>query len=1129
MAVRFVLGRAGVGKTRHCLDSILRELDEPTHAGPLLLLVPEQATFQMERELALRARRRGYSRAEVLSFSRLARRVIGETQAAAGELLPSSRALVARVLATQAPESVRAFGDAGRTEGFYRRLGKLFEELLAGNVQPAALREAAAALDAASAKARVIAIAGLFERYLAWIAANRTDPALRLALLRQQLLEAHWLNSADVWIDGFAGFTEQELATVLALAARARSLEITLLLDPHALAAAGEGHGDPLRLFHQTETTYWRLWRDFQGAGVAVLPALTLGAGVPPRYRESPSLAALEAAFVQGRAAPTDDEATAPAEFRVLECETCREEFRQAARFIRRRIIDSGGALHYRDFALIARDLGPLANVAAEVLCDYGIPHFLDQRRRLGGHPLSRLVASMLDAVRRDLPLAAMVSLLRTGLLPLTQDERERIENLAVAEAVKGHAAWRKAVWSSDARQVAEQSDLDRARLRVLDALMPLVRLTGGGPAPAKEWCRLLGDALETLDVRRRLEEWIAAARERRQFEAAETHRLAWDALRGLLADVGGILGDSPLPADDFAAIVNDSLAEHTLGLAPPTVDQVLVGSVERSRHPDVKFAWIVGFNEGVFPAPPAEDALLSEGERRALAATGLRAPLTARDDAYGEQLLAYIATTRPSRSLTVSYARVGPGGEELFPSPLLGAIRRVCPALKVERAVADDPPTTVAELASMILRVDSSGDPRPGMVADRLRAAPGVTDALNRQLRGQSYDNACASLAFSTPAGRRVWGATPSELETYLQCPFRHLAQYRLDIETVRGPRPIEWELGERAHELMAEVVGRAIDTGAAVQEIADEQWLAWLGQSVQSRCVADEDDARMRPQAGALRSALVPFVRELLLAQAARWRRGEWEPLAVERRFGGLREIGHLSALEIDVPDLGRVLVRGVIDRVDGCRIGGRLYLLVYDYKSSAATVRARTLTGHRLQVLTYLLAVAHAWAGDKDAAVAGGVLLTPLYPDWSVLDKAFANAAGVGAEERRMFLYRPRGVFRDGIADALDRRNREGTSPVAAMKRKKDGSFDSHSDARTAAEVADRLRHAEDTIAVAARDFLSGRIEPSPLVEGRRRACHTCDLLNVCRFEPIFNKVRPAERSLPVFEEKKTEADA
>jgi hypothetical protein len=52
MAVRFILGRSGTGKTHHCVKAIVEALSQPVPNGAegadnqhLVLLVPEQATY----------------------------------------------------------------------------------------------------------------------------------------------------------------------------------------------------------------------------------------------------------------------------------------------------------------------------------------------------------------------------------------------------------------------------------------------------------------------------------------------------------------------------------------------------------------------------------------------------------------------------------------------------------------------------------------------------------------------------------------------------------------------------------------------------------------------------------------------------------------------------------------------------------------------------------------------------------------------------------------------------------------------------------------------------------------------------------------------------------------------------
>ena len=80
MAVQFILGRSGTGKTSYCIKAIVNELAEPTEQR-LILLVPEQATYQAERAILADKRIAGYNRLNVLSFDRLQFLLLGKNTA----------------------------------------------------------------------------------------------------------------------------------------------------------------------------------------------------------------------------------------------------------------------------------------------------------------------------------------------------------------------------------------------------------------------------------------------------------------------------------------------------------------------------------------------------------------------------------------------------------------------------------------------------------------------------------------------------------------------------------------------------------------------------------------------------------------------------------------------------------------------------------------------------------------------------------------------------------------------------------------------------------------------------------------------------------------------------------------
>ena len=73
MKLRLIEGGAGSGKSRLCLTEIAERLREEPLGAPLILLTPEQATFQSERRLVGFPGVGASLRAQVLGFSGLYR------------------------------------------------------------------------------------------------------------------------------------------------------------------------------------------------------------------------------------------------------------------------------------------------------------------------------------------------------------------------------------------------------------------------------------------------------------------------------------------------------------------------------------------------------------------------------------------------------------------------------------------------------------------------------------------------------------------------------------------------------------------------------------------------------------------------------------------------------------------------------------------------------------------------------------------------------------------------------------------------------------------------------------------------------------------------------------------------
>ncbi|MGB2987195.1 MAG: hypothetical protein WBE26_15100, partial [Phycisphaerae bacterium] len=322
MAVRFVIGRAGSGKTYHCLEAVRERLQRDPVDGPrLVFLVPEQASLQMERAILQPASRpdstvilSGAHRAEVLSFKRLAYRVLdfvgGPTRRALSE---PARAMVLRHLVARRSGQLQFYrraarhgASAGHLGGFLEKLGETISELIEEAVEPEALMGVAGPEGASIGpltdddpvqRAKLHDLHLIYKAYLDYLGTDRLDPSQHLQVAYECLPRCTWLEGAELWVDGFASLSGQETATLIALAKMCRHVDITVLVDPSVCATSPTPQvSAPVagRLFSRTGQTYRDLRDRFIRAGLDVEEPLVLAARPPPRFRANDSLARLE-------------------------------------------------------------------------------------------------------------------------------------------------------------------------------------------------------------------------------------------------------------------------------------------------------------------------------------------------------------------------------------------------------------------------------------------------------------------------------------------------------------------------------------------------------------------------------------------------------------------------------------------------------------------------------------------------------------------------------------------------------------------------------------------------------------------------------------------------------------------
>ena len=125
----------------------------------------------------------------------------------------------------------------------------------------------------------------------------------------------------------------------------------------------------------------------------------------------------------------------------------------------------------------------------------------------------------------------------------------------------------------------------------------------------------------------------------------------------------------------------------------------------------------MLGVNESVFPAAPATPTILTDADRDELEQIGVTLGPDLRERLARERYYGYIACTRASEQLVVTFSRYNADGKTLNPSPFVSRLQRLFPELPI-REFRSEPDLADAvhpiELAAPLVEIQMSA-PLPG------------------------------------------------------------------------------------------------------------------------------------------------------------------------------------------------------------------------------------------------------------------------------------------------------------------------------------------------------------------------------------------------------------------------------
>ncbi len=1054
--LRLLLGRDWTANRSEILSRISK--DVRNGLGGRILMVPELISHDTERRLCATAGDTASRYAEVLSFTRLARRVADSVGCAAEECLDNGGRVVAMAAAARQLHSrLKAYAAVETKPEFLTELLDAVDEFKRCCITARDLMMASYQTEGSLAQ-KLEELSLLLEAYDSLTQRGKRDPRDQMTWLLEQLEEGDFGENHVFYIDGFPDFTRQHMAILEHLIKVSPCVTVSLNCD------RPDSH---LLSFEKAGSTAAELLRCAGRAGVPV---------EIETVKENPTpLAPVREHLYQGHLEHLPQLRgrlhTREAESVYQECSAAAEQILSLVR----------GGCRYRDISVVCTDMAQYRGPMTMIFRRCGIPVYLSGTEDILEKNVVSAVLTAMDASLGGFDQREVLRYLRSTLSPLDVDTCDNVENYAILWGVRGERwlhPWQNhpdglgKPWTADAEE--RLASLNESRMEAMEPLSRLCQSFRNAKTLAEQ-VNALYEFFEDISLALRLDAMAKALDEAGDNRSAQILNQLWEILLLALEQMYDVLGETAWDAETFTRLFSLLLSQYDVGTIPPVLDAVTAGPVSAMRCQQTKHLILLGAQEGSLPGYGGSKGVLTDQERVTLREMGI--PLTggAMEGLQAEFAEIYGVFCGAEESITVSCSGGQPsfvfrrlstlsGGEEKA-AGLLG------PAL-----------TDPAEAAAYLARWDGAEEAR------KLGIEPLYAETILKRNH---------TLGTVTPENiRRLYGGqlnlSASQVDCQADCRLSYFLKYGLRARERKEATVDSAEFGTFVHAVLEKTARKVMDMGG-FHQVTEAQVLFIAGEYA---------EAYAKERFSGLDSDRVAYLfrrngQELQMVVSELWRelsQSAFRPIDFETAFG---EGGKMPAISISGRQMNAQL-RGFVDRVDVWQEEGHNYFRVVDYKTGKKDFDyCDVFNGLGLQMLLYLFALEQGGQTilGPDPAPAGVQYFparVPLLNSDGRLTDEEAQAARDKQWKRRGLLLKDEAV--------LNAMAPEGAPDRLCAARKKDGTI--------SGDVADREQLSRlkaylfRLLGRTVDDIASGNVSPNPYTRGTSHdACAFCPYAPVC----------------------------
>lgn len=1082
--LQFILGGSKSGKTTLIKEKMIDICKK--NNGKVMLIVPEQFTFEAEKTLFKSLGSELFKSVKVISFTRIANETFKLYGEFAGKYCDEcAKTVIMDMAIKQVYDELELYKKLALNMSFVKTILDTVTEFKNAGVTPQELNQNVIDLKQSNLKIKLKEISLIYSVYDALLLNTYLDPLDDILRATKILQNKNYFEDYTVFFDEFKGFTANEKGLIKMILKKSKNTYVSICLD---LVRANESD---ISVFSSVYETYNEIMRYAKEMSVKIKPSINLNNG----SYSNDDIKHIEQNLFSTVIEQYDNKCDNVV---AMLCKNEYDEVDYALSTICKLIKENG--YHYSDIAIITRDLDSYISVLEASFSKYDIPYYTDRLSSILNKPLIRFVQNLLSCVTKGFTSDNILGMLKCEMTRFSIEEIAELENYIYVWDIKP-SQWDTEFTSNPRGYTESTTDEDNEVLERINIIREFINdciktfKMEVKDADGFKFCSAIFNILEKIEAKEKTEKIIKQFLEDENYLYAQEYTRVWDILMELLDTLATTIGKTKVNPDRFQELFTIVSATYDMGTLPQSIDTVIVGSADRIRTTQKKVVFILGANENVFPLVPQSSGVFTDKERTELINIDINIAKPSIDKIKEERFIAYKTLTSAKEKLYITARKSDISGKEMSPSIVFSELKKmfgddiVCDTDNLDgEYFCQSKQTAFAYLAKTYTEDSQLTATLKEMLLNDEEYKPKVKklDKFYNKTDFIIKNKQNASLLFG-----KEMNISPTRVDGFYQCPFRYFCEHGLRAYPLKKAELNPLETGTLIHNILYTIT-KNID----LKNNYDEKQVKVMIKSELNNYIKNvmggtkDKTKRFMYLYNRMTVSIFKIVERLHFELL----QSEFYPCGFEYQISDYSDI---TPLKLYGDNDTVINVSGKIDRIDSyTNKDGEKFIRIVDYKSGKKIFNLNdVLYGLNLQMLIYLHCISKNSKGEYKDSIPAGILYMPASEQQASLAR---NAKEDEINKKKIINYKMNGLLIDDreVLEAMETPMKGLYIPVTTNV---NGSFSKSSTKSLVSlvELSKINKYIDSLIIRMSNELHNGKIEAYPFED----SCSYCCYQGVC----------------------------